>query len=152
MAHWLLKSEPRTYSIDDLERDGECHWEGVRNAMATRNLKAMAVGDRAFFYHSSANPPGVAGICEVIREAYPDHTAFDPDSPYHDPRSTPEEPRWFMPDVKFIAKLPRLVPLREIKSSPGLEDMSLVRISRLSVHPVTDEQWRIICGLAGAEA
>ena len=146
MAYWLVKSEPTTFSIDDLERLGVEHWDGVRNYMARNNLMAMKVGDLAFFHHSSADPPGIAGICEVVREAYPDHTAFDPSSKYFDPKSSPEKPRWFMPDVRFVRKFPRLIPLSEIRETPGLSDMALVqRGQRLSVQPVSEKEWEIIC-------
>jgi predicted RNA-binding protein with PUA-like domain len=148
VAYWLLKSEPDTYSIDDLEREGVAHWEGVRAYAARNNLRAMKPGDLAFFYHSNADPPGVAGICEVVREAYPDHTQFDAASKYFDPRATPERPRWFMPDVRFVRKFPRLVPLSEIRQTPGLQDMQLVRFGRLSVQAVTDKEWEIVCDLA----
>lgn len=142
MAYWLLKSEPGTYSIDDLERDGTAHWDGVRNYQARNNLREMAVGDQAFFYHSNATPSAVVGICEVVKEAYPDHTAWDPESDYYDERSTPEDPIWFMPDVRFVERLPRPVPLKEVKETPGLEEMVLVKRSRLSVQPVTAEEWK----------
>lgn len=147
MAYWLLKSEPGTYSIDDLEREGVAEWDGVRNYQARNHLRAMRVGDRAFFYHSNASPAGVAGICEVVREAYPDHTAWDPASPYHDPRSGPEKPIWYMPDVCFIRKLPRMVTLKEIKGTPSLEEMALVHKPRLSVQPVTEGEWETIVEL-----
>jgi predicted RNA-binding protein with PUA-like domain len=150
MNHWLLKSEPESFSIDDLERKGVEHWDGVRNYMARNNLMAMKLGDRAFFHHSSANPPGIAGICEVVREAYPDHTQFDPNSKYFDPKATPDKPRWFMPDVRFVAKFEALIPISVLRDTPGLQDMSmLARGSRLSVTPVTEKEWEIICDLAG---
>jgi predicted RNA-binding protein with PUA-like domain len=149
MAYWLLKSEPESYGIDHLEREGVSCWDGVRNYGARNNLMAMRVGDLGFFYHSSADPPGVAGVCEVVRDAYPDHTQFDPESKYFDPKATLENPRWFMPDVRFVAKLPRFVSLHEIKQTPGLDDMELVRWSRLSVSGVSEGEWRIICDLAG---
>ena len=149
MAYWLLKSEPEAFSIDDLEQKGVEHWDGVRNYGARNNLMAMRVGDLGFFYHSSADPPGVAGVCEVVREAYPDHTQFDPVSKYFDPKASPDQPRWFMPDVRFVAKLPRFVSLREIRQTPGLQDMELARWSRLSVSKVTEKEWSIICDLAG---
>lgn len=148
MAYWLLKSEPDSFSIDDLERVGTEHWDGVRNYAARNNLMAMKVGDRGFFYHSSCEVPGVAGVCEVVREAYPDHTQFDPSSKYFDPKASPDKPRWFMPDVAFVRKLPRLVPLAEIRKTPGLEDMQLVRFGRLSVTAVSDREWEIISDLA----
>ena len=148
MNYWLLKSEPSTFSIDDLEAKGVEHWDGVRNYMARNNLMAMKVGELAFFHHSSADPPGIAGICEVVREAYPDFTAFDPGSKYFDPKSSPDKPRWFMPDVRFVRKFPRFVPLAEIRETPGLSDMMLVKFGRLSVQPVSEKEWEIICDLA----
>ncbi len=147
-AYWLVKSEPGTFSIDDLERKGVEHWDGVRSYMARNNLMAMKVGDLALFHHSSADPPGVAGICEVVRESYPDHTQFDPESKYFDPKATPDNPRWFMPDMKFVRKFPRFVPIKEIRETPGLQDMALVqRGMRLSVQPVTESEWQIVCDL-----
>ena len=147
MNYWLLKSEPSTFSIDDLAAKGVEHWDGVRNYMARNNLMAMKVGDLGFFHHSSADPPGIAGICEVVREAYPDHTAFDPSSKYFDPKSSPDKPRWFMPDVRFVRKFPRFVPLSEIRETPGLSDMMLVKFGRLSVQPVSEKEWEIVCDL-----
>jgi predicted RNA-binding protein with PUA-like domain len=148
MSYWLVKSEPGTFSIDDLERKGVEHWDGVRSYMARNNLMAMKLGDLALFHHSSADPPGVAGICEVVREAYPDHTQFDPESKYFDPKATPDNPRWFMPDVRFVRKFPRYVPIKEIRETPGLQDMALVqRGMRLSVQPVTEKEWQIVCDL-----
>jgi predicted RNA-binding protein with PUA-like domain len=150
VAYWLLKTEPDAFSIDDLERLGVAPWDGVRSAMARTNLRAMTVGERAFFYHSSTEPKGIVGVCEVVREAYPDHTSWDPESKYFDPRSTPDKPRWFMPDVRFVAKFPRMITLEELRSTPGLEGMTLLRRGlRLSVQPVSDDEWRIICAIAG---
>jgi predicted RNA-binding protein with PUA-like domain len=148
MAHWLLKSEPGSFSIADLEAKGVEHWDGVRAYMARNNLMAMKLGEQGFFYHSSTDPIGVAGVCEVVREAYPDHTQFDPSSKYFDPKATPDNPRWFMPDVRFVRRFPRFVTLAEIRETPGLQDMTLVqRGMRLSVQPVTDKEWQIICDL-----
>ena len=148
MAYWLVKTEPSSFSIDDLERMGVEHWDGVRAYPARNNLMAMRVGEQAFFYHSSAEPPGVVGVCEVVREAYPDFTQFDPESKYFDAKATPANPRWFMPDVKFVRKFPRKVPLSEIRQTPGLADMDLVRWGRLSVQRVTEKEWEIVCDLA----
>ena len=150
MAHWLMKTEPDTFSIDDLEVKRVEHWDGVRNWTARNNLRAMKLGERAFFYHSSCEPPGIAGICEIVREAYPDHSQFDPSSKYFDPKATEEKPRWYMPDVGFVEKFPRLIPLAELRQTPGLEEMVLLRASRLSVQPVTDKEWEIITHLAGS--
>ncbi|MGZ4212927.1 MAG: EVE domain-containing protein [Actinomycetota bacterium] len=148
MAHWLLKTEPTTFSIDHLAEKKVEHWDGVRNFQARNNLRAMKVGEQAFFCHSSTETPGIAGVCEVVREAYPDHSQFDPNSKYFDPRSTPEKPRWWMPDVGFVRKFERLVPLSELRTVPGLENMVLLNRSRLSVQPVTDGEWEIILQLA----
>jgi predicted RNA-binding protein with PUA-like domain len=148
MAYWLVKSEPESYSIDDLAREIVGSWDGVRNYAARNNLMSMKVGDLAFFYHSSADPPGVAGVCEVVRDAYADHTQFDPESKYFDPKASPDKPRWFMPDMKFVRKFPRFVPLAEIRDTPGLSDMDLVKFGRLSVQSVSDKEWEIVCDLA----
>lgn len=147
--YWLLKSEPGTYSISDLERDGSTCWEGVRNYQARNFMREMKVGDRALFYHSSANPPGVAGLAEIVREAYPDHFAWDEDSDYFDPRSTEENPVWFMVDVGFVERFPELLPLPELREDPALEGMELLRRgSRLSVQPVSKEHFEHILQLA----
>jgi predicted RNA-binding protein with PUA-like domain len=136
--YWLLKSEPGTYSIDDLERDGTTCWEGVRNYQA-RNLLRDEVkkGDLVLFHHSSAKPPGVAGVARVVRDGYPDAFAFDPASPYHDPKSDPADPRWFLVDVKFVERFPEVVPLADLKADPELDGMLVTkRGQRLSVQPV----------------
>jgi predicted RNA-binding protein with PUA-like domain len=148
MAHWLLKTEPASFSIDDLARKEVEHWDGVRNFQARNNLRAMRVGEEAFFYHSSTGEPGIAGICKVVREAYPDESQFDPTSKYFDPRAVPEKPRWYMPDVGFVSKFPREISLAELRTVPGLEEMVLLHRSRLSVQPVSDEEWNIITQLA----
>ena len=147
--YWLMKSEPDTYSIDDLERDGRTHWDGVRNYKARNNMRAMKVGDEVLFYHSSANPPGVAGIARVCREAYPDPAQFDPESAYHDAKSKPEEPRWDMVDVEFVAKAKETVGLPEIKADKALADMELVRYGRLSVQSVRKEEFERVKRMAG---
>lgn len=147
--HWLVKSEPDAYSIDDLERDGVEHWDGIRNYQARNIMRdEMRVGDRVLFYHSNAKPPGVVGICEVASEPYPDHTAFDPDEKYYDPKSDPADPRWVMVDMKFIEKLPRMVGLPELREEEELQDMVLLNRSRLSVQPVTPDQFAHIVALA----
>lgn len=147
MAFWLVKSEPESFSIDDLREKVVEHWDGVRNYGARNNLMAMKLGDLAFFHHSSCDPPGVAGICEVVREAYPDDSQFDPESKYFDAKATPDKPRWFMPDMKFVRKFDRFVPLGEIRETPGLQDMEMFRYNRLSVSAVTEKEWEIICEL-----
>ncbi len=149
--HWLMKSEPYVYSIDDLEQDGTTHWDGVRN-YAARNLMRdkMRIGDRVLFYHSNAKPPGVAGIAEVCRESYPDFTQFDPSNKYHDPKATPDNPRWFMVDVRFVEKFAREIGLPEIRATPELADMVLVNRSRLSVQPVTEAEFEHIVAMVGS--
>ena len=146
MAYWLMKSEPDVYGIDHLaaEPDGVEHWDGIRNYQV-RNLfrDQFQVGDQAFFYHSNTKVPGIVGVMEVVSEAYPDHTAFDPDEKYYDPKSDPDNPRWLMVDVRYVRHLDRLISLAEIKADPALADMRLVqRGNRLSVMPVTEAQWQ----------
>jgi predicted RNA-binding protein with PUA-like domain len=147
--YWLMKSEPETYSIDDLQRDGSTAWEGVRNFKARNNLKAMEVGDEVLFYHSSANPPGVAGIARVSRTAYPDPSQFDGRSEYHDPKSDPEKPKWYLVDVEFVAKAKTLVSLPSIREDAALGDMELVRYGRLSVQSVTKPEFERVKKKAG---
>lgn len=152
MKHWLMKSEPSDVSIDDVLAmpDRTVAWYGVRGYQA-RNLMRheMSVGDPVLFYHSSCPEPGVVGLANVVSEAYPDHTQFDPDSKYHDPASTPEKPRWYMVDVQVTRKT-RLVPIAELRATRGLEQMrTLQRGNRLSITPVTPDEYAIIVGLAG---
>ena len=145
--YWLMKSEPSCFSIDDLRDAPEqiTHWDGVRNYQARNFMREMQVGDNVLFYHSNSNPPGVIGIMEVVAEAYPDHTAFDPDSEHPDPKSTPENPKWFMVDVQFKEKFPGLIPLNALKQYPQLEKMPLLRKgNRLSIMPVTEDEWDFI--------
>ncbi|MFP4080936.1 MAG: EVE domain-containing protein [Ectothiorhodospira sp.] len=150
MNYWLMKSEPQVFGIDDLERVGTEPWEGVRNYQARNMLRdGMRVGDRAFLYHSNCKEPGIAGILRIVREGYPDDTAWTPGHRYHDPRSTPENPRWFRVDVAFERRLERFVPLRELKQVPELSEMPLVRRgNRLSIMPVTPGEWGCILALA----
>jgi len=147
--YWLMKSEPDTYSIDDLERDATTHWDGVRNYKARNNMRAMQVGDEVLFYHSSASPPGVVGIARVCRDAYPDPAQFDEKSKYHDAKSTRAEPRWDMVDVEFVAKAKETVGLPEIKAEAALADMELVRYGRLSVQSVKKEEFERVKRMAG---
>jgi len=151
--HWLVKSEPDVFSFADLlkaPKKTTC-WDGVRNYQARNTLRdQMKQGDRLFYYHSNAEPSGIAGICEVVREGYPDHTAFDPTDPHFDPKSRRDEPTWYMVDVRAVAAFPRHVTLAELKGVKGLEKMALVqRGSRLSVQPVTRKEWEIVCRIAG---
>ena len=151
MNYWLMKSEPGEFSIDDLEArpDQTEHWDGVRNYQARNMMRdEMKRGDRVFFYHSNTDVPGIVGIAEVAREGYPDHTAFDPNDPHHDPKSDPAHPRWFMVDVRFKRKLKRTISLTELKGQDALADFKLVqRGNRLSIMPVTAEQWDYILSL-----
>jgi predicted RNA-binding protein with PUA-like domain len=144
---WLMKSEPDVFSIDDLARKKTEGWNGVRNYEARNFMRSMRIGDRVLFYHSNALPSGVAGTAEVSRTAYPDPTQFDPKSEYFEPRATREAPVWFQVDLRFVSKLPRLVPLDELRGAPALADMKLFKRSRLSVVPVTALEWKIIAGL-----
>ncbi len=132
-----MKSEPDVYSIDHLEREQVGTWEGVRSYQARNHMRAMRAGDLAFFYHSSVEPPGLAGVMRVQREAYADPTQFDVQSPYFDAKSTPAAPRWDRVDVAFVERLPRFVPLEELKSDPECAGMLVIRRGmRLSVQPV----------------
>ena len=151
MRYWLMKSEPDEFSIDDLARakNQTTPWFGVRNYQARTFMRdQMQLGDRALFYHSSCPEPGVAGIVEVCRLAYPDASQFDAKSPYYDAKSARAAPRWQNVDVKLIRKT-RLVPLSQLRETPGLEDMVTLRPgNRLSITPVTAAEWRIIERLA----
>lgn len=143
-----MKSEPDVFSIDDLKKKRVEGWNGVRNYQARNFMKDMRVGDKVLFYHSSVVPPGVAGLAEVSRTAYPDPTQFDRASDYFEPKSTPAAPLWFQVDVRFAAKLPRFLTLDELRGAPALADMPLFRRSRLSVQPVTPAQYETIVALA----
>ena len=153
MSYWLIKSEPEVFSFADLQAAAKktTHWDGVRNYQARNTLRdAMKKGDRCFFYHSNAEPSGIAGICEVVREGYPDHTAFDKQDPHYDPKSTPDAPTWYMVDVKAVRAFPRLISLAELRAARALQRMVLLQKgSRLSVQPVTPKEWETICALAG---
>ena len=147
MHSWLIKSEPNVFSIQDLARakGRTTAWEGVRNYQARNFLRAMRKGDRALFYHSNAEPSAVAGIVEVVREAYPDATAWDPQSDYHDPKAAPDNPIWSMVDVRLVEIFPRPIALEELRGLKALAGMELLRRgSRLSVQPLTATQFRTI--------
>lgn len=150
MNHWLMKSEPDTFSIDDLKRKGQEAWDGVRNYQARNYMRdGMRKGDKVFFYHSNCAEPGIVGIAEVVVEAYPDPTQFDPKSKYFDPASSRDNPRWTLVEVKFMKKLKRTVTLKELQADPALADMPLVRKgNRLSVMPVSAAEWQHILTLA----
>jgi predicted RNA-binding protein with PUA-like domain len=145
MATWLLKSEPSVFSIDDLHARGTALWDGVRNYQARNFLRAMTVGDEALFYHSSCAEPGIVGRMTVVRTAYPDPTQFNPESPYYDPKSPREAPRWDSVDVCFVEKFPHVLPLTLLKTLPALAELALVQKgSRLSVMPVSPHEWQAI--------
>ena len=151
---WLLKSEPDVFSIDDLRRAPKqttC-WEGVRNYQARNFLRDdVKRGDGVLFYHSNAAPPAVAGTATVAREAYPDEAQFDPKSEYHDPAARRDAPRWYMIDIQFEGAFARPIPLDELRAIPALREMVLLQKgSRLSVQPVTAEQWKVITKLGRA--
>lgn len=150
MKYWLMKSEPESCSIDDLKRLKKDAWGGVRNYQARNFMKAMAVGDLAFFHHSSCDPAGIAGLMTIVAKAHPDATQFDRKSPYFDPKATKEKPIWECVDVGFMKKFKRLIPLDELRGMKALKGMVLLqRGSRLSVQPVTKKEFDAI--LARAE-
>lgn len=147
--YWLVKSEPETFSFDDLlaAPGRTTHWDGVRNFAARNHLRAMKKGDRVLFYHSSAKPTAVVGVAEVAREAYPDPTALDKKDPHFDPKSKADDPTWFMVDIKAVEAFKRPVSLDEIKKVKELSKMALIRLGRLSVQPVTPEEFETITRL-----
>jgi predicted RNA-binding protein with PUA-like domain len=151
MNHWLMKTEPTTFSIDDLAAmpDRTTGWDGVRNYQARNFMRdGMQLGDLVLLYHSSCAIPGVVGIMEVVREAHPDPTALDPEDPHFDPKSDPDAPRWLMVDVRLTRSLARIIPLDELRTTPELAQMQLLRRgNRLSVMPVTEAEYACILRL-----
>ncbi len=147
-----MKSEPDAYSIDDLERDGVEPWDGIRNYQARNFMRDdMSPGDLVLFYHSNADPPGVAGLCKVVETGLVDSLAFDPSSKYHDPKSDPDDPRWIMVSVGFVEKLPRFIPLSTLREDPDLEGMLVIqRGQRLSIQPVEPAHFRRVMKLGGS--
>lgn len=156
MRHWLFKSEPDCFSIDELSRRPKqtTFWDGIRNYQVRNMLRdEIKIGDLVFFYHSNCQPPGIAGVVEVVKNGYPDHTAWDIQSDHYDPKSTPEHPRWYMVDVKLVAKFKRFISLNEMKNHPKLKDMLINRKgNRLSITPVTEQEWKVICDWGSGEA
>jgi predicted RNA-binding protein with PUA-like domain len=146
-----MKTEPSVFSWDDLQSrpNQTTHWEGVRNYQARNFMRdQMKRGDRVFFYHSNTKPQVILGIAQVVREAYPDSFAFDPTSPYHDPKSSPDAPRWIMVDIQYESAFTSPIPLDELKQVKGLESMLLLQKGcRLSVQPVTPQEWQTVCNL-----
>jgi predicted RNA-binding protein with PUA-like domain len=151
MNYWLMKSEPDVFSIDDLAKKGPSPWDGVRNYQARNFMRdSMKVGDLVLFYHSNAEPSGIAGIATVHKTAHPDPTQFDKKSEYYDPKATVDKPIWQMVEVKFVEKFPRLISLSEIRADKALKDMWLLHRSRLSITPVSPAEWKHILKLAQA--
>lgn len=148
-----MKTEPGAYSIHDLKRDGVTSWDGVRNYQARNFMRDdMRAGDRVLFYHSNANPPGIAGVAKVVREAYPDHTAYDPTDEHFDPKSTPEHPRWYMVDIAFESLFPEIIPLSQLRTIPALARMPLLAPGqRLSVQPVSADEYACVIGISNGQ-
>ncbi|OAI49210.1 EVE domain-containing protein [Gammaproteobacteria bacterium SCGC AG-212-F23] len=150
--YWLFKSEPNTFSIDDLKNRPEQTepWNGVRNYQARNMLRDdVQLGDLGFFYHSNCTPPGIVGIFKIVKAGYPDHTACDAKSDFFDPKSTIDNPRWYMVDVKFVKKFARMITLDEIKQHAILKNMQVARQgNRLSITPVTEKEWNTITEIA----
>lgn len=148
MNYWLLKSEPETFGIEHLQlakHQTHC-WDGVRNYQARNYMRdSMQIGDQAFFYHSNCKIPGIVGIVEVVSDSYPDHTAFDPESKYYDPKSTRDKPRWFMRDIKLVKIFKNIIPLVELRANTKLATMLILRPgNRLSITPVTPQEWSCV--------
>ena len=154
--YWLFKSEPKAYSYADLlsEPDHTAEWDGIRNYQVRNFLRdEMRVGEGVLFYHSNAKPLAVVGKAVVVREGYPDYTAWDPTSEHPDPKSTPDHPIWYMVDIKADGEFPHPVTLENLRQVPGLEKMVLLRRgSRLSIQPVTQQEWEIVIGLGMANS
>jgi len=149
--YWVMKSEPDVYSFEDLQNDpeGHEHWDGVRNYQARNFLCSQRVGDPVLFYHSNTDVPAVVGIAKVVREAYPDPTAFDPNDNHFDPRSNPDSPTWFMTDIAAVRPLERSLPLRELQQRPELDGLALIRKgNRLSVMEISKAHYDFIVSLA----
>jgi predicted RNA-binding protein with PUA-like domain len=149
--YWLLKSEPSVFSIQNLEKapGKTTHWDGVRNYQARNYMRdSMRIGDGVLFYHSNSEPAGIVGVAEIVKTGYPDHTAFDRKDDHFDPKSKKENPTWYMVDIKHVRTFKRMLTLDDLRGTPGLEKMALLQKgSRLSVQPVTPEEWQIILGL-----
>lgn len=153
VKYWLMKSEPHVYPWEQLVKDGSTHWDGVRNYQARNIMRdSMDVGDLVLFYHSNCKPPHVAGIARVCKQAYPDHTAQDPNSKYFDPKANSDNPRWMMVDIEPL-KVLDTVSLPELRSNGDLDGMPLLqRGQRLSVQPVSEEHFQIICSMGGIDS
>ncbi len=153
--YWLFKSEPEAYSIADLAREPAkmTFWDGVRNYQARNLLRdTIRLGDRVLFYHSNADPMAIVGTAEIVKTGYPDHTAFDPKDHHYDPKSNPDEPTWFMVDVRLLQVFPKPVTRDELKVCADLREMMVIRQgARLSIQPVTADEWRTVHRLAGVK-
>ncbi len=149
MRYWLMKSEPDMFSIDDLKKKKYSGWDGVRNYQARNFMRDdMHIGDTILFYHSSCEIPGVAGLARVHKASHPDPTQWDSKSDYYDPKSTKDNPRWFMVEVEFVEKFDRVITLTEIRATKGLDKMPLVQKgSRLSINPVSEKEFEIITAM-----
>jgi predicted RNA-binding protein with PUA-like domain len=152
MQYWLFKTEPDAFSIDDLANMPKQteHWDGIRNYQARNYLRdQLKLGAQVFIYHSSCKEVGIVGRAEVVKEGYVDHTQFDPQSKYHDPKSDPLHPRWYMVDIKLKQKFPKLLALKDIKSMPEIQEIGLVKKGhRLSIMPVAEHEWQILMAKA----
>jgi predicted RNA-binding protein with PUA-like domain len=150
--YWLMKAEPDVYPVTQWKKDKVTFWDGVRNYTARNFMRdKMKKGDGMFFYYSGGKPSGIAGVGEVVKEGYPDHTAFDPDDIHFDPKSDRKKPTWYMVDVKFQKALTQILPLDFLKTLPALKDMALFKYSRLSVQPVSEKEWKFIQRLIDAQ-
>ena len=150
MNHWLFKTEPGTFSWTDLKKSPQKRtaWEGVRNYQARNFFKEMNIGDLVFFYHSVVKPLSIMGIARVVKSAYPDHHQFDPASKYHDSSSSMDNPRWLMVDIEWVEDFNPPVAREQLQSEPGLKNMMLLQKgSRLSIQPVTAEEWKIVLSI-----
>ncbi|MBW4054141.1 MAG: EVE domain-containing protein [Proteobacteria bacterium] len=152
MAHWLFKTEPGCFSFDDLKKRLTMTepWDGVRNFQARNFLRdQVRIGDQVLFYHSNIPEPAVVGLAEVVRDGYPDTTALNPNAEHFDPKASPDNPIWYMVDLRYVAPLKKIVTLESIKQNPLLTDMLLVKRSRLSIQPVTEYEWHIMLAMGG---
>lgn len=150
MNYWLIKSEPDTFSFNDLKKRPKKTegWDGVRNYQARNNMRLMKKGDIALFYHSSCKEPGVVGLVKITKEAYPDPTQFDKQSDYYDPKATEDNPRWSQVDITFLKELKHFVSLKDLKATPSLNAMKVVQKGqRLSVQPVTKGEFEQVCAM-----
>ena len=150
MADWLMKSEPDAYSIDDLAREGTTLWDGIRNYQARNFMRSMAIGDRAFFYHSNASPPGIVGLMEVVETGLVDPSQFDPQSPYVDPKSNPEQPRWDCARLRYCGRFAALLSLEQLREQFSEDELTVVRRgNRLSILPVPPQSAARLLELLG---